>query len=324
MTDQNDTQTDIQNEQPDELTLLKQRARMMGVTFSNNIRLETLRERVQAKIDGEVLETEDTEVDDDTSTDLAAEDPDRLSQEELNNEGVTATITNHETAPAPVNRIFDAPNPETVPAPPAQPIAPAAVEPTPATKPAVDTTSPEFQAALQAAVAAQRPDPFDHDGDGHPGGSRPRNAGPQAMTPPEPERKLNKAEAAAALRSKIHAESMALIRCRITNLDPKKKDLQGEIFTVANEILGTIRKYIPYGDATEQGYHIEKVLFDQLEDRKFQQIRTIKDARTGTTRPETRWVKEFSLEVLPQLTQEELNRLATAQAAAGSMEEFTG
>lgn len=328
MSDQIETQTeDSENEATatDELSLLKQRAKMMGVPFSNNIRLETLRERVRAKIEGE-------EVDTNTSTDEASENPDELGEDELNDDGVAATHLSTETAPAPVARIFDAPDPRTVPHTPDQPIATPRVDQTQApasqgeTRPAVDTNSPEFKAALAAALAAQaKPDPFDHDGDGRPGGSlrRDGSSAPQAMTPPvEPNRRLTKAEQTAALRKKIHDESMALIRVRITNLDPKKKDLQGEIFTVANEFIGTVRKYIPYGEITDEGFHIEKILYDQLEDRKFQQIRTIKDPRTGTTRPETRWVKEFSLEVLPQLTEEELRRLATAQMAAGSMDEF--
>lgn len=36
----------------DELELLKERARTLGITFPNNIRLDTLRQRVQAKLDG--------------------------------------------------------------------------------------------------------------------------------------------------------------------------------------------------------------------------------------------------------------------------------
>jgi hypothetical protein len=35
---------------------------------------------------------------------------------------------------------------------------------------------------------------------------------------------------------------------------------------------------------------------------------------------QTNWAKEFSLEVLPPLTQEELDRLAAAQIAAGSID----
>src|SRR4249919_1879305 len=46
---------------------------------------------------------------------------------------------------------------------------------------------------------------------------------------------------------RLYRDQMALVRCRITNLDPKKRDLPGEIFAVANRVLGTVRKFIPYG-----------------------------------------------------------------------------
>jgi hypothetical protein len=119
-------------------------------------------------------------------------------------------------------------------------------------------------------------------------------------------------------------EQMALVRCRITNLNPSKKDLPGEIFCVGNELIGTVRKYIPYGEVTDDGYHIPTILFNELDSRRFQHIRTVKDRRTGRTEVKTSWAKEFALEVLPQLTKDELNRLANAQAAAGSVDSGGG
>jgi hypothetical protein len=120
-------------------------------------------------------------------------------------------------------------------------------------------------------------------------------------------------------RDAMVREHMALVRCRITNLDPKKAELPGEIFTVANRMLGTVRKFIPYGEATDNGYHIPKILFNELASRKFLHIRSFKSRQTGQIQVETKWMKEFSLEVLPPLTKEELDRLATAQIAAGTV-----
>uniref|UniRef100_A0AAU6VZK7 N4 protein n=1 Tax=Pseudomonas phage Arace01 TaxID=3138526 RepID=A0AAU6VZK7_9VIRU len=123
------------------------------------------------------------------------------------------------------------------------------------------------------------------------------------------------------LRQHLIEENMKLIRVRITNLDPKKKDLQGEIFTVANEYLGTIRKFVPFGEATDEGYHIPKCIYDLMADRKFLNIRTLKDRRTGVNRVESNYVREFALEVLPDLTEKELKELAASQAASGSLKE---
>lgn len=121
------------------------------------------------------------------------------------------------------------------------------------------------------------------------------------------------------LRRRIRDENMRLVRIRITCLDPKKKDLQGEILTVANEYIGTVRKFVPFGEVTEEGYHVPFILFKMLKRRKFLNIKTIKDKRTGTTRVESSYVPEFAIEVLDQLTESELKQLAAAQSAAGSV-----
>ena len=129
--------------------------------------------------------------------------------------------------------------------------------------------------------------------------------------------KLDAKQNALALRKMMQREQMKLVRVRITNMDPKKKDLPGEIWTVSNEYLGNVRKMIPYGEQTDDGFHIPYCLFRLLQSKRFLHIRTVKDRVTGVERQEKQWVKEFSLDVLPDLTKEELARLAAAQAAAG-------
>lgn len=115
-------------------------------------------------------------------------------------------------------------------------------------------------------------------------------------------------------RENLWAEHMALVRCRIYNLNPQKRDLQGEIITVANRYLGTVRKFIPFGEATDNGYHIPKVIYNDLKSRKFQQIST--KQKNGKIEVSTRMVPEYNIEILPQLTMEELEELKINQAAA--------
>ena len=184
----------VQN-QPDELALLKQRATVLGVEFSNNIGIDTLRERVHAK----------------------------LAQDE-------------------------------------------------------EGTVKEQEGGVQEAA-------------------------PTKMT----------------IRQKLIKENMRLIRVRVTNLDPKKKEMPGEIFTIANEYIGTVRKFIPYGEATDGGYHIPYCLYKMLKRKKFNSIQVRRD-KQGNEQVNTRWVPEFSLEILPDLTPEELKQLAQAQIAAGSVD----
>ena len=130
-------------------------------------------------------------------------------------------------------------------------------------------------------------------------------------------KKLDAKQNALALRKMMQRDQMKLVRVRITNMDPKKKDLPGEIWTVSNEYLGNVRKMIPYGEQTDEGFHIPYCLFRLLQSKRFLHIRTVKDRVTGVERQEKQWVKEFSLDVLPDLTKDELARLAAAQAAAG-------
>lgn len=119
-------------------------------------------------------------------------------------------------------------------------------------------------------------------------------------------------------RQALINEAMKLIRIRITCLDPKKKDLKGEIHTVANEVIGNVRKFVPYGEGSENGYHVPNVIYKRLKRSQFQQIRTFKVK--GQIQVEHKWVKEFAIEVLDPLTPEEIARLAAAQSAAGGLD----
>ena len=178
----------------DELSLLKGRAKLMGLKFSNNISLETLREKVLAKQKGDVI---------------------------------------------------------------------------------VDETKEEQEEEVVAKV-----NPL-------------ASAGSAAEA--EPVKKLS-------LREYMIQTQMKLIRLRIQNLDPKKKDLPGEIFSVSNEFLGTVKKYVPYGEASDDGYHVPYCIYTELETRRFQNIRTYTDKITKQIKIETSWTREFSIEVLEPLT----------------------
>ena len=125
-----------------------------------------------------------------------------------------------------------------------------------------------------------------------------------------------------SLRQHLYDENMKQIRIRIQCLDPKKANLPGEIFTVANEHLGTVKKFVPYGEYSEGGYHVPNIIYKMLIARRFLNIRTVKDKRTGVATPVSSWAKEFAIEVLPPLTKQELENLKVAQMAAGSVDSF--
>lgn len=120
------------------------------------------------------------------------------------------------------------------------------------------------------------------------------------------------------IRMKVRAEALKLVRLRIVNMDPKKKDLYGEFFTVANKYIGTVTKFIPYGEAGNS-YHVPNAIYEMLKEKQFLQIRVRRNKRTGTNEVEEKWVKEFGLEVLPPLTEKELADLAHTQMATGAI-----
>lgn len=159
------------------------------------------------------------------------------------------------------------------------------------------------------------------------------NKEPQDETPavvqPMPGQPLTPAQQAASaptpptktLAQYLRDEYLALVRVRITNMDPKKKDLQGEIITVGNNHIGTIKKFVPYGEATDGGYHIPKIIYNLLKNREFVDIRTTTHPVTKQIIVKTRMAKEFGIEVLDPLTPAQLQKLATAQMAANSVEQ---
>lgn len=138
------------------------------------------------------------------------------------------------------------------------------------------------------------------------------------VNPLETETAAPKEETRTEMARRIRLEQTKLVRIRIQNLDPKKKELPGEIITVANDYMGTVRKFVPYGEQTDNGYHVPYCIYQFLKERKFLNIRVTK-GKNGRSNIQQGWVREFSIEVLPPLTQEELTNLAQAQIAAGSL-----
>lgn len=118
------------------------------------------------------------------------------------------------------------------------------------------------------------------------------------------------------IREAVRAEALPLVRCKIYNLNPAKNDLDGEIITVGNRYIGTVSKMIPFGEASEAGYHIPRIIYNDLISRKFQAISIKRDPRTGNEEVVRRMVPEYNVVVLPALTKEELTELAVRQAAA--------
>lgn len=127
----------------------------------------------------------------------------------------------------------------------------------------------------------------------------------------------SKTETPEQKRSRLKKEANALVRVNITCMNPAKREWPGEIFTVGNAAVGTIKKYVPFN--TSDGWHIPAMMLEQIRERQCQIFVTDK-SKNGVTVRKGKLIKEFAIEVLPQLTQKELDELARRQALAGSVE----
>lgn len=158
--------------------------------------------------------------------------------------------------------------------------------------------------------------------DGKVDGQEPEPAAPVAeVTPANPLSDTPVNAPVKSLRAHLIAQATKLVRIRISCMDPKKNDLPGEFFTVANEYIGTIRKYVPFGEATDNGYHVPQCIYDFLKSREFLAIQTKTHPVTKQIETRTRYIKEFAIEVLPPLTEDEIEKLAADQRATGRLED---
>lgn len=120
-------------------------------------------------------------------------------------------------------------------------------------------------------------------------------------------------ETAAAKKLRLQREAMALVRIRVTCMNPNKKEWEGELFTVGNANVRTITKYVPFN--ADEGWHVPQILLNQLRERECQVFTTVKDEKGNNVR-KGKLIKEFAIEVLPPLTPAELKDLAQRQAMA--------
>lgn len=113
-------------------------------------------------------------------------------------------------------------------------------------------------------------------------------------------------------KNRLRREAMALVRVRVSCMDPQKKNLKGELICVSNRNFGTVQRFIPFN----REWHIEKVLYDVLAEKEYMVFDREKTGRAGIEVVTPRNVPAFNIQVLPPLTKAELKDLAQRQAMA--------
>jgi hypothetical protein len=132
---------------------------------------------------------------------------------------------------------------------------------------------------------------------------------------PKPRGKLAYTETEYRNKKIIDAKRNAnrLLRCRIQCMNPTKKNWTGEIISVGSSKMGTVKKFIPFN--SDEPYHIPYILYQELKQRKCT-VRTTTKGPNGEDITRSKLINEFSIDVLPPLTEQELHELKQRQAMA--------
>lgn len=114
-----------------------------------------------------------------------------------------------------------------------------------------------------------------------------------------------------AVKAKKDAEK--LVRVKVTCMNPNKKTYQGEYVSAGNAKIGFIKKFILFNEP----FHVPQMILNVLKEKKYQRVWTKKVDGRNVIKTEN--TAEYSIEVLPPLTEEELDKLAQTQKAKGLM-----
>lgn len=112
-------------------------------------------------------------------------------------------------------------------------------------------------------------------------------------------------------------EAGELIRIRVTCMNPNKRDWDGEIFSASNSTVGTFKKYVPFN--ADEGWYVPRIIYNMIVQRMCQ-VFVVKKSARGVAIKEGKLIREFAVEVMPNLTEEELHDLAQRQAMAKSVD----
>ena len=123
-------------------------------------------------------------------------------------------------------------------------------------------------------------------------------------------------ETESQMRARCRREANELVFIRLNCMNPAKKEWDGEIISTGNSVVGTFTKFVPFN--ADQGWHVPKIIYEQLAQRQCQIFIATRDERGNSIR-KNKMIKEFAIELLPPMTLEELEELARRQAMSKSI-----
>lgn len=119
-----------------------------------------------------------------------------------------------------------------------------------------------------------------------------------------------------SIEQTVRDEALLLVRIQIACLNTAKASWKGEIFSIGNSVLGQINKYVPYNVTT----HVPYIMYNHIKNKQFQLFSESVDNK-GRKIQKVTLSNEFVVNMLPDLTPEELATLAINQARYASVDE---
>lgn len=108
---------------------------------------------------------------------------------------------------------------------------------------------------------------------------------------------------------RLRKEATRLVRVKVLCMNPNKKEWPGELFDAGNRVIGNVRKYVPLDG---RPWHVEQIILNVMEDRKFLHLYTETDNH-GNELNRSKNEKEFNITILPPLTATELEKMRIEQ-----------
>lgn len=111
--------------------------------------------------------------------------------------------------------------------------------------------------------------------------------------------------------------AMRLVRIIVTPNDPLMSSYPGLIFTVGSSKVNEgrmIKKFVPFNN--DEGYHVPHIIYEVIQNAEMQKFKTVK-MPNGEKGLQAYITKKFNVQILDDLSREELELLASAQKARG-------
>lgn len=111
-------------------------------------------------------------------------------------------------------------------------------------------------------------------------------------------------------KQRLRQEAVRLVRVNVAQMNPNKRDWEGEIFSVGNSVVGTHKKYVQFNTP----WHVPYIIYLHMKERMCQIFVNGRDDKGNKIRV-PKMIKELNVELLDDLKPHELKELAVKQAA---------